>query len=114
MVDRLTEDGRHYEMEKNVEKTRIMGISAKPSAVQIRVDQKQPNNLEYFNYLISMITNDARCTREIKSCIFMAKVAFNKKFLFTSKLDSNLRKRLVMRYIWSIAWYGAETGSIGK
>ena len=94
-------------MEKNVEKTRIMRISTKPSAVQIRVDQKQPTNVEYFSYMVNMITNDARCIREIKSRIFMEKVAFNKKFLFTSKLDSNLRKRLIKCYIWSIALYGA-------
>jgi hypothetical protein len=43
-----------------------------------------------------MITNDARCTREIKSRIAMAKAAFNKKkTLFNSKLDLNLRKKLV-------------------
>jgi hypothetical protein len=39
----------------------------------------------------------------------MAKAAFNKKTLFTSILDLNLRKELVKRYIWSIAVYGAET-----
>jgi len=39
----------------------------------------------------------------------MAKAAFNKKKnLFTSKLDLNLRKRLVRCYVWSIALYGAE------
>ena len=97
-----------------MEKTRIMGISTKPSAVQITVYQKQPNNLEYFNYLVSMITNGARCRREIKSGIFTAKVAFNKKFLFTSKLDSNLRKRLVKRYIWSIVLYCAENWTYRK
>jgi hypothetical protein len=53
-------------------------------------------NVEYLNYLGSMITNDARSTREIKSIIAMAKAAFNnKKNLFTSKLDLNLRKKLV-------------------
>jgi hypothetical protein len=31
-----------------------------------------------------MITNDARCTREIKSRIAMPEAAFNKKILFTS------------------------------
>jgi hypothetical protein len=37
-----------------------------------------------------------RCTREIKSRIAMAKPTFNKKkVLFTSKLDLNLRKKLV-------------------
>ena len=35
-----------------------------------------------------LLTNDGRCTREIKSSIAMAKVAFNKKkTLFTSTLD---------------------------
>ena len=33
----------------------------------------------------------------------------NKKNFFTSKLDLNLRKKLVKRYIWSIALYDAET-----
>ena len=42
----------------------------------------------------------------------MAKVSFNrKKTLFTSKLELNLRKKLVKCYIWSIALYGAETGT---
>jgi hypothetical protein len=38
----------------------------------------------------------------------------NKKALFTSKLDLNLRKKLVKRYIWSIALYGAETWTFRK
>jgi hypothetical protein len=36
-----------------------------PSAVQIVIDQKQLENMEHFSCLVSMITNDARCTREI-------------------------------------------------
>ena len=43
----------------------------------------------------------------------MAKTAFNnKKTLFTSTLDLNLRKKLGKRYIWSIALYGAETWTL--
>ena len=43
----------------------------------------------------------------------MAKAAFNKKkTLFTSKLGLNLRKKLVKRYIWSMALYGAETWTL--
>jgi hypothetical protein len=54
-----------------------------------------------------MITNDARCTREIKSRIAMAKAAINRKnTLFTCKLDLNLRKKQVKCYIWSIVlWW---------
>jgi hypothetical protein len=78
-------------------------------------DQKQPENVEYFNCLGSMITNAARCTCEIKSRIAMAKAAFNnKKTLFTKKWNLNIRKKLVNCYIWSIALYGTETGTLWK
>jgi hypothetical protein len=43
------------------------------------IDQNQPENVEYFNYFGSMITDKAKCTRQIKSRICMAQTAFNKK-----------------------------------
>jgi hypothetical protein len=44
-----------------------------------------------------------------------AKAAFNKKKnLFTSKLDLNLRNKLVNCYIWSIAFYDAEKWTLRK
>jgi len=47
-----------------------------------------------------MLTNDGRCTCEIKSWIAMTKAAFSKKrVLFTSTLDLKLRKKLVKCYI---------------
>jgi hypothetical protein len=53
--------------------------------------------------------------REIKSRIAIAKAAFNKKkTLSTSKLDINLRKKLVKCYICSIALYGAEKWTLRK
>jgi hypothetical protein len=63
-----------------------------------------------------MITDNAKCTPEIKFRIAIAKAAFNKKKknLFTSKLDLNLRKKVVKCYIWSIALYGAETWTLRK
>jgi hypothetical protein len=61
-----------------------------------------------------MLTNDARCTHEIKSRTAMTKAAFNKKALFTSKLDLYFRKNNVKCYIWSIALYGAEKWTLRK
>ena len=61
----------------------------------------------------SLLTNDGRCTFEIKSGIAMPKAALNKKkALFTGTLDLELRKKLVKCYIWSTALYGAETGTV--
>jgi hypothetical protein len=60
-----------------------------------------------------MLTNDGRCTCEIKSRIAMAKASFKKnKALFTSKMDLELRKKLLICYIWSVALYGAETWTL--
>jgi hypothetical protein len=54
-------------------------------------------NVQYFSYLGSTITNDTTCrpTPEIKCRIAMANSAFNKKTLFTWKFDLNLRKKLI-------------------
>jgi hypothetical protein len=59
--------------------TKVMRISRQPYTVEVVIDQKQLENVECFKYLGSMITNDARCTREIKSRIDMAKAAFSRK-----------------------------------
>jgi hypothetical protein len=82
--------------------------------MKIIIDESQLENMEYFSYLGSVITNDSSCTREIKSNIFKGKAAFIKKTIFTSKLDLNLRKRLVNRCICSIALYGAENWTLWK
>jgi hypothetical protein len=50
-----------------------MKILRKPSTIQIMIDQKQPENVEYYNYLDSMVTNDARCIREITVTTVMQK-----------------------------------------
>ena len=112
MIDKLIEIGRYYGMEMNVEKTKVMRISRQPSPVTIKIDQKQLENVKCFKYLGSMLTENGICTCEIESRIAMAKAAFSKKNLFTSKLDVNLRKKLVKCYVWSIALYGAETWTL--
>ena len=78
-----------------VKRSKVMRISNEPCPLQIMIAQKQLQTVEYFNYLGRMI-NEARCAHKIKSKIATAKEAFNrKKTLFVSKLDLNLRKKLV-------------------
>ena len=100
-------------MEMNVEITKVMRISRQPFPVKIMIDQKQLENVESFKYLGTILRNDGRCTCGIKCRIAMAKAAFYKKrVLFTSTLDLELRKKLVVYYIWSIDLYGAETWTL--
>jgi hypothetical protein len=70
------------------------------------IHKKQLENVEYFNYLGSMITNDARCTLEIKSRIAMAKAALKKKKTFrqqiglTFKEESSKVLHLEHSFVW--------------
>ena len=109
-IDKLTEIWGCYGMEMKVEKTKVIRISRQLFPVKIMIHQKQLENVESFKYLSSSLTNDGRCTCEIKCRIVMAGAPFNKeRALFTSTLDLELRKKLLKCYIWSIALYGAET-----
>jgi hypothetical protein len=82
--------------------------------MQIITDQKQQENVEYFTYLGSIITNAARCTRNITSRIVMAKAALNrKKTPFTSNLKQT-KEKIEKRYISSLAVHGPETWTRGR
>jgi hypothetical protein len=54
-----------------------MRISRQPTPVTIKIDQKQLENVKYIKYLGSMLTDDGRCTCEIKFRIDMEKDEFN-------------------------------------
>jgi len=60
---RLVEFWKRHDMENNVKITLAIRISTQPSTIRIIIDQKQPENMEYFNYLGVPITR----TREINS-----------------------------------------------
>jgi hypothetical protein len=69
MIDKLIEVGGGYGMEINVEKTKTMRIPRQPTPLQIKIDKKPLENVEQFNYLGNMITNDARCKVKLSLCL---------------------------------------------
>jgi len=69
-------------------------------------------NVECFNYVDSMITDVARCTREIKSRIAMAKAEFKEKSVFFGNLFLDLRKKTMKSYGRSTAVHAAETRTL--
>jgi hypothetical protein len=57
-----------------------MKITRQTHPVVFIIHQKQLENVEYFKY--DKIKSDERCTRKIKSRIFIAETAFNKNKIF--------------------------------
>jgi hypothetical protein len=51
MIGRLIGIGKRYGMEMDVDKTKAMRISRQPSPIQIKIDQIQQEDVEYFIYL---------------------------------------------------------------
>ena len=81
--------------------------------MQIKVNNKELKEVDHFKYLGSVLTRDGYCTREINMRI--AKEVFNRKMsLLTSKLNIELKKKLVRCYVWSIVLYGSETWTLKK
>jgi len=90
-----------------------MRILRQSFPVKIMIDQKQLENVEFFKYLGSILTNDGRCTCKIKYSIAMVKAAFNKqRAIFTNTMDLELRNKLMKCYNWSISLYGAEAWTL--
>ena len=69
-------------MEMNVEKAKVMRISRQPSPVTITIDQKQLGNVNCFKYLGSMLTEEGRCTCEIKSGLPWQKLHLTRRRIF--------------------------------
>ena len=80
-----------------------MRVSRSNKSLQIKIDNRELKEGNHFNYLGSVLTRDSYCTRQIKMRIFIAKEAFNREIsLLTSKLNIELKKKLVKCYVRSI------------
>ena len=60
MINRLIDMESCYEMEMNVQRSKEMTIPRKPAPLQITTHCKQLENVEFFNYLDIVITDDTR------------------------------------------------------
>ena len=116
LMDNINRVTKEYGMKINVKKTKAMCISSHGGGrVRILIDAQKVEQVKRFKYLGSVITEDGHCDDDIRSRIAMGKAAFmEKKAILTSKMDLELRKRIMKSTIWSVALYGAETWTVTK
>jgi hypothetical protein len=62
------------------------------SPEEIVINVKQQEDVDHFKYFGSMITKDARCTREIQSRIYMEKDLFNNKKTFHQQVGHKIKE----------------------
>ena len=115
LLDVVVRESERNGMSLNCKKTECLVVSKKenPRCI-LKVKDQIIRQVSSFNYLGSLITDDARCVKEIKRRVALAKSTF-------LKLDNILRNRtLSMKtricvlncYIYPVLLYGSEAWSI--
>jgi len=93
----LTEILKRYLMKINIRKTKFMMVSKESRAptVKIQLDNNEIDQVHQYTYLGSILTNDSRCSVEIRHRIAMAKRAFMQK----KSLQTRIKKYLYLLQI---------------
>ena len=114
LVNAVKEGSLKYGLEMNTKKTKTMVIRKDINEVvnvKIKVDGVILEQVEKYQYLGQIITEDGRCENEIKRRIQIARTNFlkMKDVLVTKKLSIKTRKKLLHCYVISTLIYAAET-----
>jgi len=112
LLDKVVTASNDKGLSINIKKTECMVITKKrqtPSC-NINIEQERIKQVAEFKYLGTIITEDGRCEREIKTRIGMAKEAFSrlKGLVTNTKMSLSTRKRLVHVFVLPILLYGCE------
>src|SRR6218665_3363662 len=103
MMDRLNKTTTECGIKISTKKTMVMKIS--------RIEGEEKNNYENNNrprrnrtgHLGSLISDDAKCYKDINKRIAMGKEAFTKrKMLLKGGLNRDIKKRIVKALIWNV------------
>ena len=78
------------------------------------MNEEKINQTETFTYLGTLITEDGKCTKEIKCRIAQSKTAFTnlKKILTNKKVPFKTRFRVLRCYVWPVLLYACETWTL--
>uniref|UniRef100_A0A8D9A7F9 Craniofacial development protein 2 n=2 Tax=Cacopsylla melanoneura TaxID=428564 RepID=A0A8D9A7F9_9HEMI len=116
ILEYMNEVFEEFNMSINMNKTEILVCSNLPEEVNIIINNTHIKQTKSFKYLGSNITENGKCTNDIKQRLAQAKVAFAKKktLLCSNNIDLQLRKQLIKTLVWSVALYGSETWVIGE
>ena len=117
MMDKIQEKCKEYGMCLNTKKTKVMKVSRNKNnnGLTIKVKGVKLEQVEQYKYLGSLINEEMRCTKEVKSRIGMAKTTFWKyKELLRRDVKLQLRLRMLDCFVKSVLSYGCETWTFNK
>ena len=116
LLNKVLTSSEKFGLILNAKKTKVLVVSKQSPepTINIMASNAKIEQVQHFNYLGSWITSDARCEKEIKRRITLAKTSFsNMKNIFRDhKLTISLKTRLLKCFVWSVLLYGCETWTL--
>ena len=113
----MVEESKKKCLTINCKKTECMIVSKRESpACTLKIGDDTIKQVQKFNYLGSLLTENGKCDEEIKKRIGMAEDAFQKlqKVVENSKLSLDIRKQILDCYVKPILTYGSESWTISS
>ena len=117
MMNKVNESCKQYGMLLNAKKTKTMVFKKDTDEVQVRIQIEDEilEQVKEYKYLGTIITEDCRCTKEVKVRIAQAKHEFwNCKEFLRRDINIKLKKKLLDCYIKSVMSYGCEAWTFSK
>ena len=112
VVAQSEKKGLHLNIAKSF--TMVFSKAKVTPMCDITVHGRSLVQVESFVYLGSLFTSDARCEKEIRRRIGIARSTFTSmiKVLTSGNIDIAVRLRVLKCYVWSTLLYGCETWTI--
>ena len=118
LVNTLVIESQRRGLKVNFSKTKVMVVRKGSEQIDARItiDGSNLEQVNSFSYLGSILTEEGRCEKEIKTRISIAKDSFNKirNLVTNQSISVGLRIRFVKAYAWSTFLYGCEAWNINK
>ena len=114
LVDAVKEHSESRGLQMNVKKTKILDIDTCENETAVRTGAERIENVNSFEYLGSLITNDGDCSKEVKRRLGMASIRPYELRSVYHKSNINTKLKVVRTCIFPIASYGCEAWTISK
>ena len=116
ILDTINQKSEELGLRINISKTKCMVVSKKNEKPRCNlvINNEPIEQVPNFNYLGSIIEENAKCDMDIRKRIAIAKNAFTgmKNLLTNSHISIATRKRAVKTFVWSVLLYGMEAWTI--
>jgi len=116
LFDTVVTTSENLGLSINNKKTKCMVVSKLevPPTCHLRHDKASIEQISSFNYLGALVTSDARCKREIRRRISIAKDAFMRlrPVLADRRLSVQVKIRVLKVFVWSTLMYACESWTL--